>query len=158
MITVTFDIRYKFVCPMQKFKKLVRAVCARFGLEKARVGIAVVDNRYIRKLNEKFLHRKAATDCLAFDLSQAGDKQRLFEIIVNGQRAKSEAAKRGHSFEAELALYITHGLLHNLGFDDHRPGQARKMHRLEDEILQKQGYGQVYEKNKLVLNKRRQKC
>ncbi len=159
MITITFNIQYKFASHLRNFKKLIRAIYARFGIEKSRVGIVVVDNKYIRKLNEEFLHRKAVTDCIAFDLSPGTDKQKLFEIIVNGQRAKSEAAKRGHSFEAELALYITHGLLHNLGFDDNLPSEARKMHRLEDEILQQQGFGPVYDKkNILVSNKRRHKC
>jgi len=55
-----------------------------------------------------------------------------------------EAARRGHSAEAELALYVTHGLLHNLGFNDATAAQARKMHRMEDEILQHLGYGFVY--------------
>ncbi len=159
MITVTFYISRELACPEQKLRKLVRAICGRFGLTNATVGIAVVDNRHIRKLNEKFLRRKAVTDCLAFDLSQPDDEHRLFELIVNGQKAKTEAAKRQHSAQAELALYITHGLLHNLGLDDHRPAQARKMHRLEDEILKQQGFGPVYDKKNILLsNKRRKKC
>jgi len=62
--------------------------------------------------------------------------------------AVREANLRGHSSEAELALYITHGLLHNFGFDDSTPGKARKMHNVEDEILQQLGYGLVYNKGK----------
>jgi probable rRNA maturation factor len=57
--------------------------------------------------------------------------------------AAREANVRGHSGEAELALYITHGLLHNLGFDDSTKRQAAKMHRTEDEILQQFGYGHI---------------
>ncbi len=45
---------------------------------------------------------------------------------------------------AELALYVTHGLLHQLGFDDATPEQAQKMHQAEDEILQHMGFGVVY--------------
>jgi rRNA maturation RNase YbeY len=72
--------------------------------------------------------------------------KKSFDIIVNAQKAVSEAKKRGHSPQAELALYITHGLLHNLGFDDLTAKKAKLMHRLEDEILQQQGFGRVYEK------------
>jgi probable rRNA maturation factor len=79
--------------------------------------------------------------------------------VVNGEKAKSQAARRGHCAQAELALYITHGLLHNLGFDDLLPKKANEMHRLEDEILQQQGFGLVYDKKRKVLpDKRRQKC
>jgi probable rRNA maturation factor len=155
VITISFYIKYKFACPVPKFKKLVGAVCTRFGLRKAVVGIVIVDNKYIRKLNEKFLRCKSVTDCLAFDLSQAGDEQKSFELVVNGQLAKSEAIKRGHPAQAELALYITHGLLHNLGFDDHSPAQARKMHRLEDQILQQHGFGPVYDRKKKIVSIKR---
>lgn len=69
---------------------------------------------------------------------------RLFELVVNAEKAVKQASLRGHSGEAELALYITHGLLHNLGFDDSKRQQAKKMHETEDEILQQFGYGPVY--------------
>jgi probable rRNA maturation factor len=129
-----------------KIKKLVRAVFERFGLSKATVSIAIVDDAEIRKLNRRFLNRKSNTDCLSFDLSDTKGPQspRLFELIVNGEMAIRQANLRGHSSQAELALYITHGLLHNLGFDDSTESKARKMHDMEDNILQQLGYGFVY--------------
>jgi len=134
--------------PASKIKKLVQAVFERFGLSKATVSIAIVDDAEIRKLNSRFLNRKANTDCLSFDLSdtQGPQSPRLFELIVNGEMAVRQANLRGHSSQAELALYITHGLLHNLGFDDATDSKARKMHDMEDNILQQLGYGFVYNK------------
>jgi len=135
--------------PASKIKKLVQAVFERFGLSKATVSIAIVDDAEIRKLNSRFLNRKANTDCLSFDLSdtQGPQSPRLFELIVNGEMAVRQANLRGHSSQAELALYITHGLLHNLGFDDATDSKARKMHDMEDNILQQLGYGFVYNKS-----------
>ncbi|MBW7991522.1 MAG: rRNA maturation RNase YbeY [Planctomycetes bacterium] len=135
--------------PPSKVKKLVRAVFNRFGLSKATVSIAIVDDDEIRKLNSRFLNRKSNTDCLSFDLSDTKGPQspKLFELIVNGEMAVRQANLRGHSSEAELALYITHGLLHNLGFDDSTDSKARKMHLMEDNILQQLGYGLVYNKS-----------
>jgi probable rRNA maturation factor len=132
-----------------KVKKLVRAVFERFGLSKATVSIAIVDDTEIRKLNSRFLNRKSNTDCLSFDLSDTkGPKSpRLFELIVNGEMAVRQANLRGHSSQAELALYITHALLHNLGFEDSTDSKARKMHDMEDNILQQLGYGLVYNKS-----------
>ncbi len=134
--------------------KLVKAICKRFKLSKAMVSIAIVDDARIRKLNSRFLNRKSTTDCLSFDLSDSkGPKSpKLFELIVNGEMAVRQANMRGHSSEAELALYITHGLLHNFGFDDYTESQARKMHGTEDEILQQLGYGLVYNKSERILN------
>ena len=152
---------------LPKLKKLVRTVCNRFKLSKATVGIAIVDDAEIRRLNKRFLNRNYTTDCLSFDLSdddanmpaisalRTGVKKRktkdenrkLFELVVNAENAVKEAKLRGHSSEAELALYITHGLLHNLGFDDSQRAKAKKMHKTEDEILQQLGFGLVYNKN-----------
>ena len=158
IVHITRDFK-NIICPQRKLIKLVRVICNWFGLVSATVSIAIVGNKHIRKLNDKFLSHKNVTDCLAFDLSDSKAGHRLLELVVNGEKAKSEAAKRGHCAQAELALYITHGLLHNLGFDDLLPKKANEMHRLEDEILQQQGFGLVYDKKRKVLpDKRRQKC
>ena len=158
IVHITRDFK-NIICPQRKLIKLVRVICNRFGLVNATVGIAIVANKHIRKLNDKFLNHKNVTDCLSFDLSDSETGHRLLELVVNGEKAKSEAARRGHCAQAELALYITHGLLHNLGFDDLLPKKANEMHRLEDEILQQQGFGLVYDnKRKIVPDKRRQKC
>ncbi|MCJ7730041.1 MAG: rRNA maturation RNase YbeY, partial [Sedimentisphaerales bacterium] len=96
---------------LPKLKKLIRAVCSRFRLRKAAVSIAIVNDAEIRKLNKRFCNRNSSTDCLSFDLSddQPGSVK-SFELFVNAERAVKEANIRGHSGQAELALYITHAL------------------------------------------------
>ena len=137
---------------LSKLESLVKAVCNRFagsgtsGL-RYEVSIAIVDDAEIQELNTQFLNHKTTTDCLSFDLSDEDEELKVFELIVNGEMAVRQADLRGHSSEAELALYITHGLLHNLGFDDATPDQAQAMHDTEDEILQQMGYGFVYNRN-----------
>ncbi len=137
-----------------KLTKLVKSVCSRFRHSKATVSIAIVDDAEIRRVNKEFLSCDCATDCLSFDLSDEKSRPKatkLFELLVNGEMALKEAKLRGHSGEAELALYVIHGLLHNLGFDDSTKAEAKKMHDTEDEILQQLGYGLVYNKNETVL-------
>lgn len=130
---------------LPRLKKLAEAVCNRFKLKKATVSIAIVDDTQIRKLNKQFLNKNTVTDCLSFDLSDDDkDSEKSFELVVNAEMAAREAELRGHSREAELALYITHGLLHNLGFDDSTPAKSKKMHETEDEILRQFGYGLIY--------------
>ncbi|MHC4913038.1 MAG: rRNA maturation RNase YbeY [Planctomycetota bacterium] len=134
-------------------EKLVKTVCKRFKLSRATVSVALLGDDEIRKLNKRFLNRDYATDCLSFDLSNGRGSQtqkselgnldecaKSFEVVVNAEMAVREAALRGHSSEAELALYITHCLLHNLGFDDSAPDEATKMHDTEHEIIQQLGY------------------
>jgi probable rRNA maturation factor len=146
---ITVEIKQHFAgvpAHPSKLKRLARAVCRRFGVSRAVVGIGIVDDAEMRRLNAKFRHRRGNTDCLSFDLSdETGPAEpRMVDLIVNGELAIREAARRGHAAEAELALYIVHGLLHQLGFDDATEAQARRMHRTEDAILQHLGYGLVY--------------
>jgi probable rRNA maturation factor len=158
IVNITRDFK-NIPCPRRKLIKLVRVICKRFNLANADVSIVIVNNRRMRKLNIEFLNHKNFTDSISFDLSENKKGPRLFELVVNGERAKSQARLRGHSPIAELALYITHGLLHNLGFDDLQPKKAEVMHLLEDEILEAQGFGRTYDKKrKIIPKKRRQKC
>ena len=137
---------------LPKLRKLAQIVSNRFGEKETvemtyEVSIVIVDDIRIKELNGQFLNRKRTTDCLSFDLSDSKHSaSRMFELIVNGEMATRQADLRGHSSEAELAQYITHGLLHNFGFDDATPSRARKMHDAEDKILQQLGYGSVYNK------------
>lgn len=147
MITVQITNHWeKLPIDEPQLKKLVRAVCRRFGLQRARISIGVVGDADSAGLNERFLGHRGPTDCLSFDLSDETEPagRKVFDLIVNGEQALREAARRGHEARAELALYVTHGLLHALGFDDATAAQARRMHRMEDEILQHLGYGLVY--------------
>ncbi len=147
MITVQITNHFeKLPADAPKLKKLVRVICKRFGVFQARISIGIVDDAEIGVLNKKFLNHEGTTDCLSFDLSDETEPEgrKVFDLIVNGELALREAARRGHEAQAELALYITHGLLHDLGFDDATEKQARRMHRTEDEILQHLGYGLVY--------------
>lgn len=131
---------------LSKLETLIETICARFGLTQATIGVGVVGDEEIGELNARFLGHPGTTDCLSFDLSDAEDAQpgRVLDLVVNGELAVRQACRRGHSNEAELALYVTHGLLHQLGFDDVTPEKAREMHAAEDEILQHFGYGLVY--------------
>ena len=130
---------------LPRLKKLVKITCNRFKLSKATISIAIVDDAQIRKVNKQFLNKDSPTDCLSFNLSDNKKRSvKSFELVVNGEMAVRQANLRGHSSEAELALYITHGLLHNLGFDDSTQDHARKMHDTENEILRQLGYGPVY--------------
>jgi probable rRNA maturation factor len=41
-------------------------------------------------------------------------------------------------------LYLVHGLLHLMGYDDRTPDEARHMHAREDALLDQFGFGCVY--------------
>ncbi len=144
-VEITCDIA-ELKADTERLKALARSVCRRFGMENAQVGIAVVGDDTIRKVNEEFLNKLQKTDVISFDLSDAADTARCFELVVNADEAARQSKAQKHPLQAELALYITHGLLHNLGFDDAAAEESAEMHRTEDEILQEAGFGKVFDK------------
>jgi probable rRNA maturation factor len=127
-----------------KLRTLVETVMRCYRERQATITITIVDDAEMKKVHKQFLHKDTTTDVLSFDLTDEFEKRRVFELVVNVEMAARQALKRGHSSEAELALYITHGLLHNLGFDDDTPEHAQRMHHTEDAILDKLGFGSVY--------------
>ena len=132
---------------IESFQELGISILKRFDEDNAQVSIAVVDDEGIVEVHKQFLNKDNTTDVISFDLTDDEDECSTFEVVVNYDQAKRQSEVRGHSVKAELALYITHGLLHNLGYDDIDESDAVEMHRMEDVILQEAGYGVVYGKN-----------
>jgi probable rRNA maturation factor len=127
-----------------QLQRLSRRTCRQYGIRRATVTVAVVDDKIMRTMHRKFLGKTKTTDVMSFDLSEPAEKTKIFDIIVNLSQARRQAVKRGHSVQAETALYLVHGLLHQLGFDDAAASQARRMHQQEDQILKEAGFGNVY--------------
>jgi probable rRNA maturation factor len=124
--------------------KLIQTLCQEYNVADAMVSVAVIDDQETCRLNAQYLNHEGSTDCFSFDLTDETDTRSYFEVIVNGQRAVQQARMRAHGDQAELALYVTHGMLHNLGHDDLKEDQAKKMHAEEDRILGRLGYGAIY--------------
>jgi probable rRNA maturation factor len=146
------DIAVRITCDchdlgvdFDKLGRLAQSVCRSFALKKAIVNIVIVDDEAIKKVNTDFLSTPQPTDVISFDLSDDASVKN-YDLMVNAAEAARQARRRGHSTEAELALYITHGLLHNLGFDDADEARSRIMHDMEDKILQQAGFGVIYGK------------
>ena len=131
-----------------KMIEMAQKVAGQFGIKKAQINLAVVDDDEIISLNRWFLGKSNSTDVISFDLSDKMDNTRFFDIAVNAQMAQRQGHTKDRNSESELALYFLHGLLHNLGFDDTSPDKAAKMHKTEDDILKKSGYGVVYNRKK----------
>ena len=132
-------------------REAIEATLRRHQSHAARIGVALVDDERMAELNQRHLHHAGPTDVLTFDLrdgktgpGESDDPAVEGEIVVSVEMAAREAASRGHSLDAELALYVVHGTLHLLGYGDDCDEDAARMHALEDEILAGIGVGVVY--------------
>lgn len=75
---------------------------------------------------------------MAFDLSEGKKSSRqelVADIIISTDAAVKNSKMYGQPLSRELALYIIHGILHILGFDDHGTKKTNQMRKKEQELL-----------------------
>lgn len=120
--------------PRKRIAALVRYLLRAEAANVDEVEIAVVDGPEIRDLNRRYHHVRAVTDVLSFNLSNPGEST-FAQIIVCAAEAIRQSQRRRHGPQHELLLYIAHGLLHLLGYDDTTPSKARQMSKRQEELL-----------------------
>ena len=81
----------------------------------------------------------SALESTASRLGRPAPPLLIGEIVVCASRAQAEARGRGVRSEEELALYVVHGFLHLLGYDDHAPEDRKRMYGAEERLLKAAG-------------------
>ena len=121
-----------------KIRKVVKVVLNK-EVKSAKLSIAFVDNEEIKRLNERFLGSNEVTDVIAFPLNNKEDIL-SGEIVVSVETAVEVANRKKSNVEGEIILYLVHGILHLLGYNDNNKKNATIMHKKESEILAFLGY------------------
>lgn len=96
--------------------------------------VVLVSDRKIAAIHEQFMGIAGSTDVITF---QHG------EIVVSVETAAKQASEYETDLLHELRLYITHGLLHLAGYDDHSEDDFREMAKLQNELVAKVGRGVI---------------
>lgn len=102
------------------------------------LSLVLTSDREIRRFNRKYLGHDRPTDVLAFNMDERkrfSRKPVLGDVMISVDRARVHAARYNNGLWDEVKLYIVHGILHLLGYDDHRPKDRVRMRRKESEIL-----------------------
>ncbi len=123
----------------RRIREIAWAVLEGEGVAEAEISIAFVDNATIHQLNKRYLQHDEPTDVLSFPLSEPGARKLAGELVIGAEVAQTEAEQRGHDVQAELALYVVHGLLHLCGEDDRTARAATAMRRKERHYLARLG-------------------
>ena len=132
----------------ERLRRLIRHVARSEGQRLAEVDLAIVGDDDIAGLNRDFRSHSGPTDVLSFDLSEAGRTGIVAQLVVSGSTAKKQGQARGTGAQRELMLYVVHGLLHLMGYEDLSIRGAARMHAREDEILSDFGVGATYQPSK----------
>ncbi len=130
--------------------QVIRRVIKEEGRTAKSLSVVLTDNRHIRDLNREYLGHDLFTDVISFPLEDTdwpigpGNGGINGEIIASAELAAQQAQARGLDPQAELLLYLVHGLLHLMGYGDRTRSEAKHMHEREDELLEGLGFGSVY--------------
>ena len=121
--------------PRKRIVQLAEHLARQEGVRLAQVDVAAVAAGEMAALNRRYLGCAGSTDVLSFDLSDELSEGLVVQVIVCGDIAAGEAPRHGHSAARELLLYVAHGLLHLVGYDDATPRLASRMHARAEQLL-----------------------
>jgi probable rRNA maturation factor len=123
----------------RKLKNAVESILKSFNIYNAEFSIVFATDSEIRPLNKIYRHKDRPTDVLSFAMREgkriAKDSGILGDIVISVDRARAQAKVFGTSFREEMELYIIHGVLHLLGYDDEKPAARKRMRKKEEELL-----------------------
>jgi len=110
--------------------RVVKSALRAAGIDRAQIGVLVLDDEAIAVLHERWLGIPGPTDVLTFDLA-GGEEGLRGDIAVSAETARRAARELGWAPRHELAYYVVHGLLHLAGCDDRDPASRRRMRSME---------------------------
>lgn len=126
--------------PLRRLRCIAEGVLKHFKMNpNVRLNILFLDDQKISELQKSFLGKERPTDVLAFGMQEGkrlrGDPLLLGDIAISTETALHQAKRFRSSLERELALYVIHGILHLLGYEDRHEKGRQKMRRKERELL-----------------------
>ena len=148
-IEVSIEEEFRGVVDGGWLKKIVRQILKAEGVAPPyELSLVFTDSATVQRLNRDYRGVDEPTDVLAFYMlpQKRADSSfalppdgvtRLGEVIISYPQAVKQAKEQGHSPQRELALLVTHGILHLLGYDHEEPEEESKMREKERELLEK---------------------
>ncbi|MFP4472918.1 MAG: rRNA maturation RNase YbeY [Candidatus Omnitrophota bacterium] len=121
----------------EQYRRCVVKTLTFFDVRQADLSVVIVTDRKIQAINRRFLGHDHPTDVISFDLGDPYSKDGIEgEIYVSAVTARRNAREYRTSAEYELTLYMVHGILHLLGYDDHAPADIKTMRAKESEVME----------------------
>lgn len=117
------------------------------GATRAILEIVLVDDSKISELHLRFMGDPTSTDVITFphdDEFHSGDtpvsteeglQTVQGEIVISTETAVRQSQEHDTHAEYETLLYVVHGVLHLLGYDDHEEEQFKVMALRQSQIL-----------------------
>jgi len=125
-----FDEQDHICVDEDKIKFICGKIICDAGFRTGRLGVVLADNVAMHALNHKYLKHDYVTDVIGFPLD-CNDSHLEAETVVSAEVAKERCEEFGWDDESELLLYVIHGTLHQVGYDDYTESEAKIMRQKE---------------------------
>lgn len=126
-----------------RIRDAVRTAAAFRDCSQGEIGVAIVDDAQIHRLNLQHLEHDYPTDVISFPYGLAPPRVEG-ELVVSWDTAMREANEVGWDPDHELLLYVVHGTLHLVGMDDQRDTDRASMRLAERAVLEQLGVVNVH--------------
>ena len=123
---------------LAQVQTVVDAALAGDGMQDCVLTVLLVGEAGSAELHRVHFSNPEPTDVMTFPDGGAdpdSGRTHLGDLAVCVDVARREAHERGRETSAELTLYILHGLLHLLGFDDEDPRDQLEMWAVQRRLL-----------------------
>jgi probable rRNA maturation factor len=136
MITTIYNKQKDLPIRATRLKKMVPFLLEQLDIKTDEVIIHFVSKKTMGKIHEEFFSDPSPTDCMSFPIdppekNSPSSHHILGEIFVCPQVAVEYSLSKDQDPFDETTLYIIHGLLHLLGYDDIDPKDRKKMRQME---------------------------
>jgi probable rRNA maturation factor len=125
----------------------------RFVLDRMRIhpqaelAVLLVDPDTMAQLHKRWMDESGPTDVLSFPMDELRPTPHdedplpglLGDVVLCPDVAREQARQAGHSFQDELRLLTTHGILHLLGYDHGEQSEEKEMFGLQQQLLDEWG-------------------
>lgn len=118
---------------------IIAEVLALEGQRCDEVALHFVTKDEICKLHARFFDDPSPTDCISLPMDESEDVfyRHLGDIFVCPEVACEYAEQNGHEPFEETLLYVVHGMLHLLGYDDLDERDRLKMREAEERHMRR---------------------
>lgn len=99
------------------------------ALPPGELSLVLLTDPALAELHRSFLDDPSLTDVITFEADPLAGT--AGEVCVSVDTAARYARTAGREFAEELSLYLVHGLLHLVGYDDLLPARKRRMRLAE---------------------------
>ena len=110
------------------------------------LGLRVVTDEMIKKMNAKYRGKDKVTDVLSFRVEDTNgfvmpkEVSELGDIVIARGQVARQARAIGRDVPAEFMLMVSHGTLHLLGYDHGTLEEETRMFAIQRNVLAKLGY------------------